>query len=110
MISMACQNAVQNHQDACTHFLEASAKSSQVYQTDDQIEKYYTTKATSFAVTTFGAGATDAIGGVGYTYKSYKNHAVDFKLPTLGLADTASNHITTNSYSLNLSWKFPWSK
>lgn len=109
-IQLACQNAYSNHTDACNHALEAGSKQIGLFQTDEKVENYYTLQAKETATSTFGTGATDIVGGTAYFYKVYRNKAIDFKLPTLGLADSASNHITTNSYSINLSWKMPWLK
>lgn len=110
MISTLCSSAYPNHQDACGKFLEASERSTPVYAYDDKIENYYTAEANNIVKDNLGTVGSDAVGGVGYTYKVYKNKAVEFKLPNLGLCDSASNRINTNSYTLNLSWKFPWLK
>lgn len=110
LISMACSSAYQNHQDACSKFLEASTKSTQVYSYDEKIENYYTVQAKEVASNTLGIGGTDVIGGGAYGYKVYRNKSVDFKLPAPGLADSVSNHVDFNNYSytLNLTWKMPW--
>lgn len=110
LISIACQNAYPNHQDACDKALEASSKSLQIYQTDEKIENYYTVQAKDTATDNLGKTPVEAIVGAGYTYRVYKNKSLDFKLPTLGLCDIATNHVTPNSYSVNLGWKFPWLK
>lgn len=110
LISMACSSAYQNHQDACSKFLEASSKQIGLFQTDERVENYYTLQAKEAASNTLGTGGTDAVGGSAYIYKVYRNKAVDFKLPNLGLADSISNHVDFNNYSytLNLTWKMPW--
>jgi len=110
LIQMVCSstNTWQNHEDACNRFFEQSTKTFKLYQTDEKVENYYTVQAKGVATDTFGNSAIGIAGGMGYTYKVYRNKSIDFKLPTMGLADSASNHITPNSYSLNLSWKLPW--
>lgn len=109
-IAAACQNTYANHQDACTHFLEASTKQTQIYQYDEKAENYFTTEATNFTVSNFGTETVDVVGSTVFVYKIYKNKSVNFRLPTMGICDKASNSITENSYSLNLSWKMPWLK
>lgn len=110
MIGMACSSITtwQNHQDACTHFFEATTKYTQVYQTDEKTEGYVTDRATVTAKENLGTTAVDTVGGVAYTYRVYRNKAVDFKLPNLGICDSVSNRITLDSYTLNLKWNFPW--
>jgi hypothetical protein len=112
LISMACQNiqTYANHQDACNRFLTESTQKIGLYGTDQKVEDYLTVKAKDEAVSDFGKAPLEVGGGLAYTYRVYKNKAVDFKLPTMGVADTISNHITPNSYSLNLSWKMSWLK
>lgn len=110
MISAICSSAYPNHEDACAKFLEASERSTPIYSYDDKIENYYTSEANNVVKDSLGTIGTDFVGGAGYSYKVYKNKAIDFRLPTLGLCDRASNHIDTNSYTLNLTWKFPWLK
>lgn len=108
MIGLACSNIYQNHQDACSSAMLATAKQTKIYQIDEKTENYYTLQANSLANDTLGNGTVDVIGSTAYAYKAYKNKAVDFKLPSMGICDSASNHITNNSYSINLNWHFPW--
>jgi len=111
-ITAACQNidVWANHQDACQKFFEVSSQKIGVTETDQKTENYYTLKAKTVAADNLGTTVIDVAGGVGYVYRVYRNKAIDFKLPNLGICDTVSNHITPNSYTLNLKWNFPWLK
>ena len=111
-IGMACSNisTYQNHQDACNSFFNQSSKALQVSQTDEGIENYFTSK-TQNELDNYLGKDIEKVGVGGYfVYKTYKSKEVDFRLPTLGLCDRASNRITENSYTLNLTWNFPWLK
>jgi hypothetical protein len=110
LIQVACQNTYQNHMDACTNALQASTKQIGLLDTDSKIENYYTVKTKDFIANSTGSAAIDVAGGTYYVYKVYRNKAIDFKLPNMGIADSISNRIDLNSYSytLNFSWKMPW--
>jgi hypothetical protein len=112
LLQMACQNIQnwQNHESACNSFMDQSSKAVQIQQYDQKIEDYFTIKAKDEVTSDFGKEPLEVAGGAAYGYRAYRNKSVDFKLPTMGLADSVSNRITPNSYSLNLSWKMPWLK
>ena len=110
LISMACSNinTWQNHQDACNSFITESTQKVGLYQGDQATESYLTTQATNTVTSNVGKTPIDVAAGTVYVYRVYKNRAIDFKLPTMGVCDGASNSITTNTYTLNLTWKLPW--
>lgn len=109
-ISMACSSNTSVDQNACNKFLEASAKSTQVYQNEEKTENYFRVMATDKADNYFGKDVEKVGGGAYFGYKVYRDKAVDFKLPNMGLCDTLSNRVTPNSYSINIKWNFPWLK
>ncbi len=106
---MACQNinAYQNHQDACDKFMEQSAKSMQLNTYVDGSEAYVTSMARKDADVYLGKDVEDTVGGIGYTYRVYRNKSVDFKLPNFGMCDKITAHASSTSGSLGFSWKFP---
>jgi hypothetical protein len=112
LIATACQNLTtwQRHQDACNSFFTQTTQKVGLYGTDTKIEDFYTVEAKEVATNSLGTGAVDVAGGLGYGYRTYRNKSLSFKLPTLGIADSISNKITTNSYTLSLKWQFPWLK
>jgi hypothetical protein len=94
--------------DACSKALEASTKQVQLFQTDEKLENYMTNYATKTSVKYLGQETVGAIGSVAYVYKVVRDRSIEFRLPTFGVCESASNRITTNSYSLNLKWSMPW--
>lgn len=112
MISMACQNMStwQNHEDACNKFFDQTSKSLQVEQTDNKLENYVTSEARTDADTYLGPDTEKAGGGAYYAYKVYRNKAIDFKAPTMGIADKMTMHVGEDNCSVGLSWKFPYLK
>jgi arginine/ornithine N-succinyltransferase beta subunit len=109
---MACSNVNtwQNHQDACGKFGEVGTQKIGLSEIDRKTEDYYTVKAEQTTQNTLGNEALYAGIGIAYAYKSYRNKAISFKLPTMGVADSVTNKVTTNSYTLNLTWKMPFLK
>ena len=107
LISSACANinVYANHQDACNKFMEVSSQKIGLEQTDQKIENYYTLEAKTTATNNLGPAAIDVAAVGAYSYKVYRNKAIDFKLPNMGICDTLSNHVTPNSYSVNMGWK-----
>ena len=109
---MACSSVqtYANHQDACNAFITQSTQKIGLYQDTNGIESHYTVIANDTAKDNIGTAPMEIGGGLAYGYRAYRQKAVDFRLPTMGICDKASNHITPNSYSLNLTWKMPWFK
>ncbi len=108
-IGLACQNIqmYQNHQDACSKFLSIGSDKIGLTPMDSQVEGYYTDKVKVSATNILGADTVNTIGSIGYGYRVVKNKAVDFKLPTLGIADKVTAHAATNGGSLGFTWKLP---
>jgi hypothetical protein len=109
-IGLACQNIqmYQNHQDACSRFFSISSDKIGLTPLDSQVENYYTVKATAVATDTLGKDAMGSIGGLGYGYRVYRAKSIDFKLPTLGIADKITAHAALDGGSVGLTWKMPW--
>jgi hypothetical protein len=106
-ISLACANAYSTHQDACSKAMEASAKSTGVYQGADGVEGYLTVKATNNVTDLLGKDVVDTVGGSGYVYRAYRAKSVNFKVPSMGIADKVTANVNQGGGSLNFSWKFP---
>lgn len=112
LISMACASiqTYANHQDACDKFLQMGSQKVGLADVDGQVENYYEVKATDTATQNFGNSVVEVVGGTGYAYKSYRHKSIDFKLPTIGVADKVTMHLDQNSGSLGFNWKMPWLK
>lgn len=99
-------NGINN--DACSKAVEAGLKQQGTYQLVDKYEGNFNAYATQEGNYYLGQGGMTAIGVAGFTYKTYKNKSVNFRLPTFGLCDSASNTITPTTYTLNLQWHIQW--
>jgi hypothetical protein len=100
LISLACSNATSNHQDACNHALEAGARQSQLYTYGDKTENYITAKIKNEA----GEDVVYPVTMSAFIYRGYRNKEINFKIPTFGVCDSATNQVGINHYSLNLKW------
>ena len=107
-ISMFCNSTLNNNVDACSKTLEAFSKQTQLYQYDVKAESYFTDYAKKLSYNYLGQDVTDTAVSSGYAYRIYREKAINFKLPTFGICDGASTHVTLNSYTLNLKWNFSW--
>jgi len=89
---------------ACNKAVEAGTRQYGVYQLMDRTEQKSLEIATKQGSDILGKDATEVVVIGVYSYRFYKDRAVVFKLPNLGLADTISNRITLTSYTLNFQW------
>jgi hypothetical protein len=110
-INLTCNDISHQNVDACSKALEATARQVNVYQDSENFENSVKNYARNYAIKTsvnyLGKPVVEVVGGVVYVYKVIQDRSIDFRLPTLGLCDSASNRITTNSYTLNLKWNIP---
>jgi hypothetical protein len=104
VIDLACSNSFSNHQEACQKFLEASGKTTQIYQNTDKTEAYITTTVKNET----GEEIVYTITAAGFVYRSYRNKSVNIKLPTFGVCDSMSTKVGPDSGSLNLKWNVGW--
>src|SRR5271170_1832799 len=93
MIDLACSNSYPNHTDACQKFLEASGKTTQIYQNTDKTENYITTTVKNET----GDEIVYTITAAGFVYRSYHSKSVNLKLPTFGMCDSASTKVGPSS-------------
>jgi hypothetical protein len=96
------------YSDACNKAAEAGLKQQGTYQLVDKYEENFNAYAVQEGNHYFGKGGMAAIGAAGFTYKTYKSKSLNFKLPTLGVCDSANNTITPTTYTINLQWHTPW--
>lgn len=106
IIASMCSSNQSIDQNACSHFLEASAKQTQIYQYSDKAEDYFKIKAKNETNALLGSKAEDIVGGTYFVYKSYKNKSIDIKLPNMGLCNTINTHVGQDNNSLNFGWNF----
>lgn len=92
---------------ACSKAVEAGTKQSGIYQLMDKTEQNQLTTATKTGQDLFGDEVVEVIAAGAYSYRVYNNKALRFKLPDMGIADSISNTITPNSYTLNFQWRLP---
>ena len=109
LFAMACSAQVPTQQDACNKFMEASAKSTQVWQNEEKTENYLLNRSKTTSDNYLGKEFTNGIGGVVYSYRVFKSKAIVLRsLPTFGVCDNAFSTIGVDSYSLSLGWRIPW--
>lgn len=96
------------YSDACNKAAEAALKQQGTYQLVDKYEGNFNAYAVQEGNYYLGKGGMTAIGVLGFTYKTYKSQSLNFRLPTLGVCDSASNTITPTTYTVNLMWHIPW--
>jgi hypothetical protein len=102
-----CVSAVNpQYNTACDKALDAGTRQVGMRTNTDGTEDKATQIATNYVQDEFGKDSTYVIGAGAFAYKTAKDRSVTFKLPTLGIADSISNQITTNSYTLNVRWNF----
>ena len=108
VFSLACSDIATSNQEACNKFMEASAKSSQLWQNGEKAEKYFMNQAKMTSDNYLGKEFTSGVGGAVYSYRVFKYKSITFKFPTFGVCDSASTRVGIDSYSLSLGWRMPW--
>jgi hypothetical protein len=108
-IGTICVLAVSSpYNDACNHAVDAGTRQSGWRQTvdsaEDKVNEIVTVKATKITKSVAGEEGLTVIGTGGFIYKTVKSQSLSFRLPTLGICDSASNNITPTYYGLTLNW------
>jgi hypothetical protein len=106
MLAICSQYQGTHYYDACVKSLDAGTRQVGIRQQYDATTGKLNSIATKQAEDTLGKPVMSAIGSGAFIYKTAKEKTLTFKLPTAGLADSLSNTVTPNSYSLNIQWKW----
>lgn len=107
LITSACMSFSGNGHDACSKAAEAGAKQSGFEQMVDGTETYVTKKADAKAHYLLGDTGMGVAGGTIFIVKTVKDKAVSFNLPTLGICDRISSHLSPENYGLQFVWMLP---
>lgn len=107
-LTYLCTNVAGNPQynQACNKSVEAGTKQVGTYQLLEDGEKRTMEYATGLGEDKLGTTVMKAGAAGVYAYRVYRDKSVTFKIKSVGIADSMTNQVTTNSYKLSLDWHF----
>lgn len=101
-----CVNYQGKYNEACNKALDAGTRQAGIRQNVDMVENKANEIANQKAEVVIGKQGMGAIGSGVYVYKVVKDKSISFKVPTLGLCNSLTNHLTLNSLDLLAEWNF----
>lgn len=99
-----CMGAQGSYNQACNNALDAGTRQAGIRQTADMVESKANDMANKSAEKMIGKEGMSMIGTGAFIFKVARDRSLIFKLPTLGLCNSVTNHITPTSYDITLQW------
>ncbi len=90
----------------CRNSILAGTKQIGVYDQINNGERVFDHITEKSARDNMGDTTIIIVGGTYFVAKAIQNKGLDFALPTLGICDSASNHVGVGAYSLRIGWNF----
>ncbi len=106
MIAICSQYQGTHYYDACAKSLEAGTLQTGIRQKYDSAEGKANQFVTKTAEENLGKSTVTVIASGAYVYKVVNQKSLTFRLPTFGFANSLSNTVTPNSYTLNIGWNW----
>lgn len=102
----ACVSVQGQYHEACNKALDAGTRQVGIRQQVDNAEDKSLQLVNAKAENTIGKDGMWVVGSGFFVYKTARDKSLDFKLPTLGLCNSVTNHVTADSYNIKLNWNF----
>lgn len=107
LIAGACLSFSGNGHEACSKAIEAGAKQSGFEQNVNKAEEIVTKEANGKAHYLLGDTGMEVVGGGIFIAKTVRDKSIQFNLPTLGICDRISSHVSPDNYGLQFVWRLP---